>query len=64
MDFFAAMGKKFEDAGIEIYAVNYSFRTTMSDPEIEAVRAALAERLGAGLPPAGVHYEVVDFVQR
>ena len=34
------------------------------DPEIEAVRAALAERLGAGSPPAGIHYEVVDFVQR
>ena len=34
------------------------------DPEVAAVRAALAEHLGAGSPPAGVHYEVVDLIQR
>src|SRR5437016_5285285 len=28
--------KRFEDAGIEIYAVNYSFRTNMSDAEVDA----------------------------
>jgi len=36
MDELKAARKKFEDAGIEIYAVNYSFRTNMSDAEIEA----------------------------
>lgn len=34
------------------------------DPEIKAIRTALAEHLGAGSPPRGVHYEVVDLIQR
>jgi sugar phosphate isomerase/epimerase len=35
LDGLKAAKKKFEDAGIEIYAVNYSFRTNMSDAEVE-----------------------------
>jgi hypothetical protein len=34
------------------------------DPEVAAVRTALAERLGAESPPGGVHYEVIDLIQR
>lgn len=36
IDEIKAARKKFEDAGIDIYAVNYSFRTNMSNAEIEA----------------------------
>lgn len=36
MDEMKAVKKKFDDAGIHIYAVNYSFRDNMSDKEIQA----------------------------
>lgn len=36
MDDVKAVKKKFDDAGIEIYALNYSFRSNMSDAEIES----------------------------
>ncbi len=35
MDEIRAAKKKFDDAGIDVYALNYSFRTNMSDQEIE-----------------------------
>jgi sugar phosphate isomerase/epimerase len=35
MDEIKTVRKKFEDAGIEIYAFNYSFRDDFTDPEIE-----------------------------
>jgi hypothetical protein len=34
------------------------------DPDIQAVRAKLAGQLDRDSPPAGMHYEVVDFIQR
>jgi hypothetical protein len=34
------------------------------DPDIQAVRAKLAAQLDRDSPPAGIHYEVVDFIQR
>ena len=34
------------------------------DPEIQAVRAKLAAQLERDSPPTGMHYEVVDFIQR
>jgi sugar phosphate isomerase/epimerase len=35
MDHFKGLKKKFDDAGIKIYAYNYSFNTSFSDDEIE-----------------------------
>ena len=35
LDDIKAVKKKFDDAGIEIFALNYSFRTNMSDREIQ-----------------------------
>lgn len=35
MEELRAVKRKFDDAGIEIYAVNYSFRTNMSDTELD-----------------------------
>lgn len=35
LDEIRAVKKKFDEAGIDIYAVNYSFRTNMTAPEIE-----------------------------
>jgi sugar phosphate isomerase/epimerase len=35
MDHFKGLKKKFDDAGIEIYAYNYSFNTSFTDDEIE-----------------------------
>ena len=34
------------------------------DPDIQAVRAKLAAVLDENSPPTGVHYEVVDLIQR
>lgn len=34
------------------------------DPDIQAVRAKLAARLERESPPSGMHYDVVDFIQR
>ena len=34
------------------------------DPDIQAVRAKLAAQLERDSPPTGMHYEVVDFIQR
>jgi hypothetical protein len=30
------------------------------DPEVQAMRAQISERMGGGEPPVGNHYEVVD----
>lgn len=35
LDHFREVGKKFRDAGIDLYAFNYSFREDFTDPEIE-----------------------------
>ena len=34
------------------------------DPEIQAVRAQLADHLDGDSPPTGTHYEIVDFIRR
>lgn len=34
------------------------------DPEIQAVRAKLAAQVGRDAPLTGMHYEVVDLIQR
>jgi len=46
MDFFKQVRKKFNDAGIDIYAYNYSFNESFSDGEIER-GFDMAEALGA-----------------
>jgi sugar phosphate isomerase/epimerase len=45
MDQVDAVKQKFDDAGIEIYALNYSFRTNMTDEEIQT-GFLLAQGLG------------------
>lgn len=47
MDELKAARKKFDDAGIEIYAFNYSFRSDWSDEEIEK-GFLMAKALGVG----------------
>lgn len=34
------------------------------DPDVQDVRAKLAAQLQRDSPPTGMHYEVVDFIQR
>ena len=46
MDFFKAIRKKFDDAGISIYAYNYSYRDDFSDEEIDR-GFEMAKALGA-----------------
>ena len=46
LDEFAAAGKKFRDAGVDVYAYNYSFRDDFTDGEIER-GFEMAKALGA-----------------
>ena len=46
LDEFEAVGRKFHQAGIDVYAYNYSFREDMSDGEIER-GFEMAQALGA-----------------
>ena len=46
LDEFAAAGKKFRDAGVDVYAYNYSFRDDFTDGEMER-GFEMAKALGA-----------------
>ena len=46
LDQFRAVGQKFRDAGIEVYAYHYSFKEDFTDPEIER-GFQMAQALGA-----------------
>ena len=63
MDHFRAVRKKFDDAGILLYAYNYSFRDDYSDEEI-ARGFEMAKALGVGVITASSTLSVVDRVDR
>jgi sugar phosphate isomerase/epimerase len=63
MDHFHAIRKKFDDAGILLYAYNYSFRDDYSDEEI-ARGFEMAKALGVGIITASSTLSVVDRVDR
>ncbi len=46
LDHFRSVGQKFRDAGIELYAYNYSFKDDFTDPEIER-GFQMAQAMGA-----------------
>jgi sugar phosphate isomerase/epimerase len=60
---FAAARKKFDDAGIEIYALNYSFRSDWSDEEIEK-GFVMAKALGVGRITASGNVDVSPRVDK
>jgi sugar phosphate isomerase/epimerase len=63
MDEFRAVRKKFDDAGILLYAYNYSFRDDYSDEEIER-GFEMAKALGVGIITASSTLSVVDRVDK
>jgi len=63
MDHFRAIRKKFADAGVLLYAYNYSFRDDYSDEEI-ARGFEMAKALGVGIITASATLSVVDRVDR
>ena len=63
MDHFRAVRKKFDDAGILLYAYNYSFRDDYSDEEI-ARGFEMAKALGVGIITASSTLSVVDRIDR
>jgi sugar phosphate isomerase/epimerase len=63
MDEFRKVRKKFDDAGILLYAYNYSFRDDYSDEEI-ARGFEMAKALGVGIITASSTLSVVDRVDR
>src|SRR6185295_6403841 len=63
MDEFRKTRKKFDDAGVQIYAYNYSFRDDFTDEEI-ARGFEMAKALGVGVITASSTLSVVDRVDR
>jgi len=63
MDHFHAVRKKFDDAGILLYAYNYSFRDDYSDEEI-ARGFEMAKALGVKIITASSTLSVVDRIDR
>jgi sugar phosphate isomerase/epimerase len=63
MDEFRNVRKKFDDAGILLYAYNYSFRDDYTDEEI-ARGFEMAKALGVGIITASSTLTVVDRVDR
>src|SRR6266849_5152510 len=63
MDEFRTVRKKFDDAGILLYAYNYSFRDNFSDAEI-ARGFEMADALGVAVITASATLSVVDRVDR
>ena len=63
MDHFRGVRKKFDDAGILLYAYNYSFRDNFTDEEI-ARGFEMARALGVGIITASSTLSVVDRVDR
>jgi len=63
MDHFRGVRKKFDDAGVLLYAYNYSFRDDFTDEEI-ARGFEMAQALGVGIITASSTLSVVDRVDR
>ena len=63
MDHFHGVRKKFDDAGILLYAYNYSFRDDFSDEEI-ARGFEMAKALGVRIITASSTLSVVDRIDR
>jgi sugar phosphate isomerase/epimerase len=63
LDVFRQVRKKFDDAGIQLFAYNYSFRDDYSDEEI-ARGFEMAKALGVGIITASSTLSVVDRVDR
>ena len=63
MDHFRGVRKKFDDAGILLYAYNYSFRDNFTDDEI-ARGFEMAQALGVSIITASSTLSVVDRVDR
>ena len=63
MDHFRGVRKKFDDAGILLYAYNYSFRDNVTDEEI-ARGFEMAHALGVSIITASSTLSVVDRVDR
>ncbi|HLN04494.1 MAG TPA: sugar phosphate isomerase/epimerase [Bryobacteraceae bacterium] len=63
MDHFHGIRKKFDDAGVLLYAYNYSFRDDYSNEEI-ARGFEMAKALGVGIITASATLSVVDRVDR
>jgi sugar phosphate isomerase/epimerase len=63
MDHFRGVRKKFDDAGILLYAYNYSFRDNFTDEEI-ARGFEMAQALGVSIITASSTLSVVDRVDR
>jgi len=63
MEYFRNVRKKFDDAGIQLYAYNYSFRDDFTDAEI-ARGFEMAKALGVGIITASSTLSVVDRVDR
>ena len=63
MDHFRGVRKKFDDAGVLLYAYNYSFRDDFTEEEI-ARGFEMAQALGVGILTASSTLTVVDRVDR
>jgi len=63
MEYFRNVRKKFDDAGIQLSAYNYSFRDDFTDEEI-ARGFEMAKALGVGVITASSTLSVVDRVDR
>ena len=63
MDHFRGVRKKFDDAGVRLYAYNYSFRDNFTDEEI-ARGFEMAQALGVDIITASSTLTVVDRVDR
>jgi sugar phosphate isomerase/epimerase len=61
MDHFRATAKRFKDAGITVYAYNYSFSSDMSDAEINR-GFEIARALGAEIITASTRLDVIPRV--
>jgi sugar phosphate isomerase/epimerase len=61
LDHFRTTGKRFTDAGITVYAYNYSFGADMSDAEIDR-GFAIARALGAEIITASTRLDVIPRV--
>jgi sugar phosphate isomerase/epimerase len=61
LDHFRATGKRFKDAGITVYAYNYSFSADMSDAEINR-GFEVARALGAEIITASTRLDVIPRV--
>src|SRR5206468_12808850 len=62
LDHFSAVKKKFDAAGITVYAYNYSFNTSFTDPEIDR-GFEIAKALGAEVITASTTLDVAKRIK-